>query len=60
LTNERDEEIYNDFDFYQALLKDFLATNDSTGLTSGPTENGGEEDIYLEGADIGMTQKFLE
>lgn len=54
LTNDRDENIYNDFDFYQALLKDFLANNDSqyTDAQHGATN---DDDIYLEGADIGLT-----
>lgn len=57
LTREKDEEIYNDFDFYQGLLKDFLSSNDVDTGNQGP---GNEEDIYLEGADLGMTQKYLE
>ena len=58
LTADRDENIYNDYDFYQALLKDFLANNDSQYV---PQDNqpGGEDDIYLDGADLGLTQKFL-
>lgn len=52
LTREKDEEIYNDFDFYQGLLKDFLSSNDVDTGNQGP---GNEEDIYLEGADLGMT-----
>jgi hypothetical protein len=58
LTQDRDPNIYNDFDFYQVLLKDFLASNDTEG--DGPGNAGYEDDIYLDGADIGLTQKYLE
>jgi hypothetical protein len=62
LTQERDHNIYNDFDFYQTLLKDFLEMNDqSTNDLYNNEENGAEvdNDNYLDGADIGLTQKFL-
>jgi hypothetical protein len=55
LTNERDTNIFNDFDFYQMLLKDFLATNDSNGDDANAAGGGGEHDIYLDGADLGLT-----
>lgn len=35
LTKESDSNIFNDFDFYQILLKDFLANNGN-----GEDENG--------------------
>lgn len=57
LTVESNENIFNDFDFYQTLLKDFLLVNDGTandqvGDINGTDQNG---DMYLEGADLGMT-----
>ena len=59
LTNDRDRNIYNDFDFYQILLKDFLASADG-GEDNAGANGGGEDDIYLDGADLGLTQKYLE
>ena len=59
LTQDRDPQIYNDFDFYQAILKDFLATNDSASGSSNGLNNDAD-DIYVDGADLGITQKFLE
>lgn len=50
-------EIYNDSDFYQTLLKDFLASNESNGPTQAHQD---DDDIYVDGADLGMTQRFLE
>lgn len=43
------------------LLKDFLAQNDNNedGEENG-AGGGGEHDIYLDGADLGLTQKYLE
>ena len=55
----KDPEIYNDADFYQTLLKDFLASNESNGPSSHQPEDG-QDDIYADGADLGMTQRFLE
>ena len=54
----KDLEIYNDADFYQTLLKDFLASNESNGPTQQAED--GQDDIYTDGADLGMTQRFLE
>lgn len=51
--DKHDAEIYNDQDFYQLMLKDFLASNDtSTGEQQHETE--------ADGADLGLTQKYLE
>jgi hypothetical protein len=58
LAGGKDLEIYNDADFYQTLLKDFLASNESNG-PSHQAEDG-QDDIYADGADLGMTQRFLE
>ena len=58
LGTTKDLEIYNDADFYQTLLKDFLASNESNGPTQ--QDEDGQEDIYADGADLGMTQRFLE
>jgi protein AATF/BFR2 len=59
LTVDRVFNIYNDYDFYQALLKDFLANNDATYVPTEGGAGGADDDIYLDGADIGLTQKFL-
>ena len=59
LTMDRDPNIYNDFDFYQGLLKDFLGG--STGESAGGNGiNNDADDIYVDGADLSITQKFLE
>ena len=58
LLRERDQNIYNDFDFYQILLKDFLTSNEGEEGTQ--AANDAEDDQYLLGADLGMTQRFLE
>ena len=58
LNNEQDDQIFNDFDFYQVLLKDFLASNEDEEENTGAA--GYDDDVYLDGADIGMTQKFIE
>ena len=58
LLRERDRNIYNDFDFYQILLKDFLTSNEGEEGTQ--AANDAEDDQYLLGADLGMTQRFLE
>lgn len=51
LTNDRDQNIYNDHDFYTVLLSDFLAMNDE-GAEEGA--DGGNGD-FLHGADLSMT-----
>lgn len=62
ITLTRDSSIYNDFDFYQLLLKDFLASADSGEGEDGRygASGGGDADVYLDGADLGLTQRFLE
>jgi hypothetical protein len=56
ITKQTDKEIYNDFDFYQILLKDFLTSNEGAMDQQREEEDqNGERDIYLEGADLGMT-----
>lgn len=52
------QQVFNDADFYQSLLKDFLASNDQTTGTT--PANQDDDDIYVDGADLGMTQRFLE
>ena len=56
-TEERDTNIYNDYEFYQNMLKDFLA---SSGEVEEENQLNGGEDEYLEGADIGLTQRYLQ
>ena len=41
------------------MLKDFLASNDNAA-TGQATGNGEDDDIYTDGADLGLTQRFLE
>jgi hypothetical protein len=60
ITQDKDSNIFNDYDFYQTLLKDFLASNDGSGNGEENANGGGENDIYLDGADLGLTQKYLE
>lgn len=61
LTQEKvDKQIYNDHDFYQALLKDFLAASTGGGESAQQTNDNNDDDIYVDGADLGMTQKYLE
>lgn len=52
-----DRDVYNDNEFYQALLKDFLASNEGDQQAQGAT---GEDDIYVDGADLNLTQRALE
>ena len=45
------------------LLKDFLANADGSGADGDDKYNatgGGDDDMYLDGADLGLTQKYLE
>ena len=49
--NAESIQVYNDSDFYQALLKDFLATTEQTSTSQGYND----DDIYVDGADLGMT-----
>ena len=42
LLRERDQNIYNDFDFYQILLKDFLTSNEGEEGTQ--AANDAEDD----------------
>lgn len=51
LANERDQNIYNDHDFYTVLLSDFLAMNDDANEEAA---DGGDGD-FLHGADLSMT-----
>lgn len=51
-------EVYNDVDFYQSMLKDFLASNEGTNSGAGYQQD--DDDIYTDGADLGMTMKFLD
>jgi hypothetical protein len=53
--NERDEHIYNDHDFYQSLLKDFLASNDGGHHEADNIGGEDDNDIYVDGANLGMT-----
>ena len=60
LHKERDADIFNDFDFYQVLLSDFLQTNELDGQGDADEGEGSEGERKLLGnADIGMTQSYL-
>lgn len=54
LVDERDVQIYNDYDFYQQLLNDFLAAHDLQA------DEGQDDDKYLGSADINLTKRFLQ
>ena len=54
-----DENLFNDHDYYQLLLNDFLQTNDKSigdQEAAGGPQDGGE---FLYGADLSLTQKYL-
>lgn len=54
---QNDENIFNDHDYYQLVLNDFLSGNDKgsiTELNSDPTGNNGNAD-FLFGADLSLT-----
>jgi protein AATF/BFR2 len=50
-----DLNLFNDHDYYQLLLNDFLSMNDKQGETT-ETKEGAE---FLYGADLSLTQKYL-
>jgi len=57
---DRDPNIFNDYDFYQILLSDYLQANDDANVNS--EENSQEEDDekhYLGNADLSLTRKAL-
>ena len=58
LHQKTDANIYNDHDFYQVLLSDFLQ---ASGAADGD-EDGHDSETerrFLGGADLGLTQKYL-
>ena len=58
-----DANIYNDHDFYQVLLSDFLQTqqgeNDDGDQDGEDGHDSETERRFLGGADLSMTQKYL-
>ena len=58
ILRERDAGIYNDHDFYQQLLHDFLNAPGQDDAEDQQQEEAGNQD-YLFGADLSLTQKFL-
>ncbi len=57
LTQTEDPQIFNDYDFYQTLLKDFL---NRSGAAEEVGENSdGVQDEFLNGADLGITQDWI-
>ena len=59
-----DANIYNDHDFYQVLLSDFLQASgeqEDDAVAEGAGAHDAEtEKRFLGGADLGLTQKYLE
>ena len=61
LHNEKDVQIYNDFDFYKVLLADFLQSNDIEGDEKDNDDQISDSERHLLGnADLGITQKFIK
>ena len=60
LHKETDPNIYNDHDFYQVLLADFLKAHEFDNLDKDSDFNEEEEKRFLGNADIGLTQRFLQ
>jgi hypothetical protein len=58
ILRDRDTGIYNDHDFYQMLLHDFLNAPGQDDQEEQQQEEAGNQD-YLFGADLSLTQKFL-
>lgn len=57
-----DANLFNDHDYYQLLLNDFLSSNDRSNVgpdEAGAANGGAGDDEYLYGADLSLTQKFL-
>ena len=52
-----DEGIFNDHDYYQLLLNDFLA-NGEKNIDHTQDQNTVDQD-FLYGADLSLTQKYL-
>lgn len=56
-----DVNIYNDHEFYQVLLSDFLqASGDQEGDDGEDGHDSETERRFLGGADLGLTQKYLD
>lgn len=53
----RDPNLFNDHDYYQLLLNDFLSSNDRSLKDEGvdPGETGAGGDDFLYGADLSLT-----
>lgn len=54
--DETDVQIYNDHDFYQQLLSDFLAAHE--GEDEG--QDGEDDAKYLGSTDLNLTQRYLQ
>ena len=59
LHSTTDVNIYNDHDFYQVLLSDFLQNNDDNPDHDGDGHDSETERRFLMGADLGLTHKYL-
>ena len=57
----KDPNLFNDHDYYQLLLNDFLSSNDKSLKDEGVdnTANGAGGDDFLYGADLSLTQKNI-
>jgi protein AATF/BFR2 len=56
MLKESDEQIFNDHEFYQQLLSDFLAAHEYDEVE----EDGEEQDKFLGNTDLSLTQRFLQ
>ena len=56
--SERDANLYNDQDFYQVLLADFLQANEDA--VSDNESQDETEKRYLGNADLNITKRLLE
>lgn len=54
LHKEHDQQVYNDFDFYQNLLEDFLQQHEHDALDAGSDMDEAEK-AFLGNTDISLT-----
>ena len=60
LHQDRDPNLYNDYDFYQILLGDFLQANEDADANSEEgSQDEDQEKHYLGNADLNLTRKAL-
>ena len=60
LHQDRDPNLYNDYDFYQILLGDFLQANEDADANSEEgSQDEDQEKHYLGNADLNLTRKAI-